>query len=50
MISSFAIAGEQPKAPKAKGIILSGKIVDPKNNELLAGVKIQCSKIGRAHV
>lgn len=43
MISSFAIAGEQPKASKAKGIILSGKIVDPKNNELLAGVKIQCS-------
>lgn len=36
-------AGEQPKSPKAKTILLSGKVQDLKNNELLAGVKISCN-------
>lgn len=42
LIASLGFAGEQPKAAKAKGIIISGKIADNKNNELLAGVKISC--------
>jgi|GEM_PF-1047579 hypothetical protein len=43
LMCSFAFAGEQPKtAPKTKGIIISGKILDKNNNELLAGVKISC--------
>lgn len=42
-ISSSAFAGEQPKAPKGKAVILSGKILDVKSNELLAGVKISCN-------
>lgn len=36
-------AGEQPKASRAKTIILSGKISDVKNNETLAGVKVVCT-------
>jgi hypothetical protein len=43
LFCSFAVAGVQPIPGKAKGIIIVGKISDPKNNELLAGVKIQCS-------
>lgn len=46
-ISSFAFGGEQPKAPKAKAIIISGKISDTQNNESLAGVKISCSNCGK---
>lgn len=36
-------AGEQPKASRAKTVMLSGKISDIKNNETLAGVKIVCN-------
>jgi hypothetical protein len=43
MISSLAVAGIQPEAGKAKGIIISGKISDTKNNESLAGVRISCA-------
>ncbi|MGZ3884222.1 MAG: carboxypeptidase-like regulatory domain-containing protein [Bacteroidia bacterium] len=39
---------ETPKAPKTKSIImLSGKIYDNGNNELLAGVKIVCSNCSK---
>ena len=40
-VSGFA--SEKPKATSTKSIILSGKIIDFKNNENLAGVKIACS-------
>lgn len=43
LVSSVAIADEQPKSPKVKGTIISGKISDIKSNELLAGVKISCT-------
>ena len=43
MVGTLVFAGEQPKAGKAKGILLSGKIMDVKSSELLAGVKISCS-------
>lgn len=39
----LGFAGEMPKAPKTKSMILSGKITDLKNNEYLAGVKIACT-------
>lgn len=42
-ISSTVLAGEKPKTPKGKAFIISGKIMDVKNNELLAGVKISCN-------
>jgi hypothetical protein len=38
----LGFAGETPKSIKARSIILSGKIIDIKNNEYLAGVKIDC--------
>ncbi len=39
----LGFAGEMPKASKTRTMILSGKIMDPKNNESLAGVKIVCA-------
>jgi hypothetical protein len=39
----LGFAGELPKLSKTKTIILSGKIIDAKNNEYLAGVKIACT-------
>ena len=43
-INCFAFAGEQSLSDKAKNIIvISGKISDTNNNELLAGVKISCN-------
>jgi hypothetical protein len=39
----LGFSGEMPKPVKAKSIILSGKVIDPKSNEYLAGVKIDCS-------
>lgn len=42
-ISTSVSAGEKPKAPKGKAVIISGKILDVKSNELLAGVKISCT-------
>jgi hypothetical protein len=39
----LGFAGEKPKANNTKSILLSGKIIDFKNNENLAGVKISCS-------
>lgn len=39
--SGALLAGERPKAA-TKTIILSGKVSDPKNRELLAGVRIEC--------
>lgn len=44
LVSFFSgqlLAGEHPKAA-TKTIMISGKVLDPKNNELLAGVKIEC--------
>jgi hypothetical protein len=38
----LGFAGEMPKPVKTKSLILSGKVIDPKNNEFLAGVKIAC--------
>ena len=39
----LGFAGEMPKPSKIKSLILSGKIVDTKSNEYLAGVKIDCA-------
>ena len=39
----LGFASEMPKPIKTKTMILSGKIVDTKNNEYLAGVKIDCA-------
>lgn len=39
----LGFAGEMPKTPKTKSMILSGKITDTKSNEYLAGVKIACT-------
>ena len=39
----LGFAGEIPKPIKTKTMTLSGKIVDNKNNEYLAGVKIACA-------
>jgi hypothetical protein len=39
----LGFAGDKPKVNNTKSIILSGKIIDFKNNENLAGVKISCS-------
>lgn len=39
----LGFAGELPKPAKTKSIILSGKIIDIKHNEYLAGVKIACA-------
>ncbi|MBL7936896.1 MAG: carboxypeptidase-like regulatory domain-containing protein [Bacteroidia bacterium] len=38
----LGFAGEKPKPSNTKTIILSGKIMDIKSNEFLAGVKIVC--------
>ena len=47
LLSAFVcvlgFAGETPKEITPKSILLSGKIIDLKNNENLAGVKITCS-------
>jgi hypothetical protein len=37
---SLSFAGD---SPKTKSIMISGKILDAANNELLAGVKINCT-------
>ena len=42
-ISSFSFAGKGPKNPKAKTLLISGKVTDVTSNELLAGVKISCN-------
>ena len=39
----LGFAGEMPKTPKTRSMILSGKITDTKSNEYLAGVKIACA-------
>jgi hypothetical protein len=39
--SGHLLAGEHPKGA-IKMIMISGKVLDPKSNELLAGVKIEC--------
>ncbi len=39
----LGFAGELPKPVKGRTIILSGKILDNKSNEYLAGVKIACA-------
>jgi hypothetical protein len=44
----LGFAGEMPKHVKIRTMILSGKIVDPKNNEYLAGVKIACANCQKA--
>lgn len=44
----LGFASEKPKASNTKGILLSGKIIDFKNNEYLAGVKISCSNCDKA--
>ncbi len=44
--SGHLLAGEFPKAAP-KTIMISGKVSDPKNNELLAGVKIECEACGK---
>lgn len=41
--SVLSFAGEPSKAPVTRTVMLSGKVMDVKNNELLAGVKIECS-------
>lgn len=43
----LGFAGELPKPVKTKSIILSGKILDIKANEYLAGVKIGCSNCNK---
>lgn len=42
-INCFAFAGEQPLTDKVNNVVISGKIADANNNELLAGVKISCN-------
>lgn len=49
VLSSSVFAGEQPKSPKAKTILLSGKVQDPKSNEFLAGVKISCNNCDKVY-
>ena len=44
--SGHMLAGERPQAA-TKTVIISGKISDPKSNELLAGVKIECEACGK---
>lgn len=39
----LGFASDKPKTVNTKSILLSGKIIDFKNNENLAGVKIACS-------
>ncbi len=41
--SVFVFAGEPSKAPVTRTVMVSGKVTDIKSNELLAGVKIECS-------
>lgn len=41
--SLLGFAGEPSKTPIARTIMVSGKVMDVKSNELLAGVKIECS-------
>lgn len=43
-----AHAGESPKGPNTRTILLSGKITDTRSNELLAGVKIITTKSQQA--
>ena len=42
-ISTLAFSSEIPVIRKSNSLILSGKIIDKKNNEFLAGVKINCA-------
>jgi hypothetical protein len=44
--SGHLLAGERPKAA-TKTVMISGKVSDPRNNELLAGVKIECEACGK---
>lgn len=44
--SGHLLAGKRPKAA-TRTIMISGKVSDPKNNELLAGVKIECEACGK---
>lgn len=46
--SVFCLAGEPIKPPVKRTVVLSGKITDIKSNELLAGVKIECSNSEKA--
>jgi hypothetical protein len=47
-ISAIGFANEKPKGPKSKTtILLSGKIYDAENQELLAGVKIVCGNCSK---
>lgn len=46
LCSGHLLAGERPKAA-TRTIMISGKVSDPKNNELLAGVKIECEACGK---
>ncbi len=39
----LGFASELPKPAKTKTMLLSGKVIDLKNNEYLAGVKIDCA-------
>lgn len=47
LISNSAVAGEHPKAA-LKTVVLSGRVQDLKNNETLAGVKIECAASQKA--
>lgn len=47
LFSLNLLAGETPKYPTTKTILLSGKVSDKNNNELLAGVKINCLGVSK---
>jgi hypothetical protein len=42
-VSKLAFSSEDPVLRKTNSLILTGKIIDKKNNEFLAGVKINCA-------
>lgn len=42
-VSKLALSIEEPVLRKTNSLILTGKIIDKKNNEFLAGVKINCA-------
>ena len=47
LVSNRAMAGEHPKAA-TRTVMISGKVQDLKNNETLAGVKIECEASQKA--
>jgi len=47
LFSLNLLAGETPKYPATKTIVLSGKVLDKNSNELLAGVKINCAGVSK---